>query len=63
MAAQCLKSTIANDQALTSPLTEVLELLNKEDKNFTVEGGVCYAVESAITNAFTAALPEGTQRV
>jgi len=67
MAAQCSKSTKANDQALAriqalnldalGPLTEVLELLNKEEEDFTVDhlNQVGYAVKSEITllgNAF-----------
>lgn len=67
MVAQCSKNTKVNDQALArtqalysdtlGPLTEVLELLNKEGEDFTEEhlNQVGYAVESAITllgNAF-----------
>ena len=64
MVAQCSKSTKSNDQALAriqtlnsdtlAPLTELLEMLNKEDSEITFDQ-VGYAVESAITllgNAF-----------
>ena len=58
MAAQCLKSTKSNDQALSriqalnsdalSPLSKLLERLNKDDTDISTDQ-VGYAVESAIT--------------
>ena len=75
MAAQCLKSTKSNDQAMAriqtlnsdalGPLTELLEMINKEEGKITVDQ-VGYTVESAITlldNAFAQMLMLRCQRV
>lgn len=57
MAAQCSKSTKSNDQALAriqalnsdalGPLTELLEVLNKEDGEITIDQVVAVVAEPA----------------